>query len=103
MVMRNATLTFCMCLEKPYFKSKPKDITVLVGDSARFDCEVDGMPIPAVRWYRQDAQMPKSHEQVNNSLRIKEAKQEDEGLYFCQVENTVGTIRASALLSVHCK
>jgi len=79
-------------------------VTVLVGESAIFNCGVDGIPTPSIDWYRQDAQMPKDRaERIVGGLKIRDARPEDEGLYFCQSSNELGSVRASASLSVHCK
>jgi hypothetical protein len=48
--------------------------------------------------------MPKDREdRIVGGLKIRDARPEDEGLYFCQSSNELGSVRASALLSVHCK
>ncbi|CAG7832052.1 unnamed protein product [Allacma fusca] len=88
--------------QKPYFTREPEDVTVLVGDAATFYCQVEGMPEPEVQWYRQDAGMPNGRaDRIDGGLRIKDTRPEDEGLYFCQASNDLGSVRASALLSVH--
>jgi len=79
-------------------------VSILVGESAIFNCDVDGIPTPSIDWYRQDAQMPKDRaERIVGGLKIRDARPEDEGLYFCQSSNELGSVRASASLSVHCK
>lgn len=79
-------------------------MTVMVGESAIFNCAVDGIPTPSMDWYRQDAQMPKDRaERIVGGLKIRDARLEDKGLYFCQSSNELGSIRASARLTVYCK
>jgi hypothetical protein len=79
-------------------------VTTLVGNTAVFNCDVRGMPLPEVSWYRQDANMPMGRtESIDGGLRIKEVRPEDEGLYFCQAINDLGSIRASAKLTVLCE
>lgn len=96
---------FSLVSEKPYFSQEPEDSIVLVGDTASFQCEVRGMPQPEVNWYRQDTNMPAGGraEPIDGGLRIRDARLEDEGLYFCQANNELGSVRAAARLSVYCK
>jgi len=92
------------CSEKPGFTQEPEDVTILIGSTAEFTCDVRGMPLPEVSWYRQDANMPMGRfESIDGSLRIKDVRPEDEGTYFCQASNDLGSIRASARLAVLCK
>jgi len=104
MILKYGFFRLLLFTEKPYFKEEPQDITVHLGDSAIFHCDVDGMPTPTIDWYRQDAQMPKDRaDRIVGGLKIRDARPEDEGLYFCQSSNELGSVRASALLSVHGK
>lgn len=95
----------CWFTEKPYFSQQPEDVTVLVSEDASLLCDVRGMPPPEVSWFRQDSNMPSGGrtEPIDGGLKIKEARMEDEGIYFCQANNDLGSIRAAARLTVHCK
>ncbi|XP_035715206.1 roundabout homolog 2 isoform X2 [Folsomia candida] len=89
--------------QKPYFSQQPEDVTVLVSEDASLLCDVRGMPPPEVSWFRQDSNMPSGGrtEPIDGGLKIKEARMEDEGIYFCQANNDLGSIRAAARLTVH--
>jgi hypothetical protein len=100
----NKLLFVCCPTEKPYFSQEPEDVTVLVGDTATLQCHVRGMPPPEVKWYRQDSNMPAGRtELIDGVLRIKDSQPEDEGLYFCEASNDLGSVRAAARLTLHCK
>lgn len=90
---------------KPFFKEKPKDVTVLVDGNVEFQCKVGGDPLPNILWRRDDGKMPIGRAQIQDdkSLRIEHVVPGDEGLYICEAENVVGTISARASLLVHCK
>ena len=42
-------------------------------------------------------------ERMKGGLRITDVRPEDQGLYFCQANNDLGSVRASAHLSVYCE
>ncbi|VDN17899.1 unnamed protein product [Gongylonema pulchrum] len=67
----------------PSFTKTPLDITVDSGATAKFKCEAEGQPQPALFWSRE-GQQPS-----------------DEGEYICQAKNPAGSINTSAHLSVH--
>lgn len=95
---------YLLSAEKPHFTHEVEDVTALIGDIASLHCEVRGMPPPEISWFRQDANMPGGRtEPIDGGLRIKDVRPEDEGMYFCQASNDLGSIRAGARLTVYCK
>ena len=34
----------------PYWENKPEDVNVVINDSGELDCQVAGVPLPAVTW-----------------------------------------------------
>ncbi|XP_037517477.1 protein sax-3-like [Rhipicephalus sanguineus] len=88
---------------KPYFVRVPEDVTSLAEESVEFQCKVNGDPKPTVTWRRQDGKMPvgRAYVQEDKSLHIKNVALPDEGTYICESENIVGSVSASATLTVH--
>lgn len=88
---------------KPYFTIEPRDITVLSGRDAEFECQVDGDPAPKILWRREDGKMPTGRAQIldTKSLKINNVMSQDEGIYICDAENVIGGISARASLVVH--
>ncbi|XP_040355859.1 roundabout homolog 1 [Ixodes scapularis] len=88
---------------KPYFVRVPEDVTTIADDSVEFQCKVNGDPKPTVTWRRQDGKMPvgRAFIQEDKSLRIQNVSPMDEGTYICESENFVGSVSASASLTVH--
>lgn len=85
--------------------TEPKDVTVHTGQTAEFECKVSGDPKPNIYWEREGSKMPFGRAQIldNKSLRIINVMAQDEGLYVCNAENDVGSEKAKASLTVHCK
>ncbi|XP_076310348.1 roundabout homolog 1-like isoform X3 [Tachypleus tridentatus] len=88
---------------KPYFIREPQDISTLTDKNVEFECKVGGDPRPNVTWRRKDGNMPNGRAEMgeDKSLRIKHVFPSDEGTYICEAENPVGSISASATLTVH--
>lgn len=85
--------------------AEPKDLTVHTGQTAEFECKVGGDPKPNIYWEREGGKLPFGRAQIldNKSLRIIHVMAQDEGLYVCNAENDVGSEKAKASLTVHCK
>ena len=89
-------------LVKPHFIIKPEDITALANEIAEIHCKVGGDPIPNVSWRREGGQISsqryffvgafcfclainhffpnRASITENNSLRIVNVTEEDEGV-----------------------
>ncbi|KAJ7996920.1 hypothetical protein DPEC_G00223500 [Dallia pectoralis] len=89
-------------LAKPVFVLKPQDVSVEIGESARFSCEAKGDPKPAVKWSREQGSLPNGRYLVNpdQSLQIHFVTPEDSGKYTCTAVNDVGVVSSSAQLLV---
>ncbi|XP_076367130.1 roundabout homolog 2-like isoform X3 [Tachypleus tridentatus] len=88
---------------KPFFIREPKDISTLADTNVEFACKVGGDPRPNIAWRRKDGKMPSGRAEMreDKSLRIKHVFPADEGIYICEAKNPVGSISASATLTVH--
>jgi hypothetical protein len=97
----------CAITVKPFLIRGPQDAVIPAGGSVEFQCRVGGEPVPDVFWRRTAAggNMPLSRVHIleDRSLRVEAVIPEDEGEYSCQADNAVGTVTASATLTVHCK
>lgn len=92
---------------KPFLIKGPTDAISLAGNSVEFQCRVGGDPLPDVLWRRTAGagNMPlgRVHILEDRSLRLENVTPEDEGEYSCEADNAVGTVTASATLTVYCK
>ncbi|XP_070606360.1 roundabout homolog 1 isoform X2 [Erythrolamprus reginae] len=89
-------------LERPSFVKRPSNLAVTVEDSAEFNCEARGDPVPTVRWRKDDGELPKSRYEIrdDHTLKIRKVMAGDMGSYTCVAENMVGKAEASATLTV---
>lgn len=83
-----------------------KDQVINEGSSIVFKCRVIGKPVPAAQWFKgPNIIKPSKFFQMSRdgeyySLRITEAFPEDEGVYKCELGNSLGKITTSANLRV---
>ncbi|XP_013919526.1 PREDICTED: roundabout homolog 1 isoform X6 [Thamnophis sirtalis] len=89
-------------LERPSFVKRPSNLAVTVDDSAEFNCEARGDPVPTLRWRKDDGELPKSRYEIrdDHTLKIRKVMAGDMGSYTCVAENMVGKAEASATLTV---
>ncbi|XP_072850122.2 roundabout homolog 1 isoform X1 [Pogona vitticeps] len=89
-------------LERPSFVKRPSNLAVTVDDSAEFNCEARGDPVPTVRWRKDDGELPKGRYEIrdDHTLKIRKVMAGDMGSYTCVAENMVGKAEASATLTV---
>ena len=87
----------------PAVSRPPQDVTALVGSDVNFECGTTGDPAPHVTWRMQDGVLPAGRTRLTDNrsgLRIERVSASDSGRYVCHVENSVGTMTVSALLTV---
>ncbi|XP_032076067.1 roundabout homolog 1 isoform X2 [Thamnophis elegans] len=89
-------------LERPSFVKRPSNLAITVDDSAEFNCEARGDPVPTLRWRKDDGELPKSRYEIrdDHTLKIRKVMAGDMGSYTCVAENMVGKAEASATLTV---
>lgn len=92
---------------KPTFSSVIKDVEVVEGSAARFDCKIEGYPDPEVVWFKDDQPIKETrHFQIdydedgNCSLVISEVSGDDDAKYTCKAMNSVGEATCTAELIV---
>jgi len=83
----------------------PENISIVAGEEIRLGCVVGGRPPPEVRWWRQNGQIPGNRVVVNDNsvLTVRNVVPDDEDVYVCQAENSVGSVQAFANVQIHCK
>uniref|UniRef100_A0A1A8JH97 Roundabout, axon guidance receptor, homolog 2 n=1 Tax=Nothobranchius kuhntae TaxID=321403 RepID=A0A1A8JH97_NOTKU len=94
--------------ERPTFVQRPVNQVVLVDESVEFRCQVQGDPPPALRWKKEDADIPRGRYDIRYDredflLRIKKASVSDQGTFLCVAENRVGKAEASAYLTIRAR
>ncbi|XP_055070840.2 myosin light chain kinase, smooth muscle isoform X2 [Misgurnus anguillicaudatus] len=94
-------------LMKPTFNTVIKDVEVVEGSAARFDCKIEGYPDPEVVWYKDEQPIKETrHFQIdydedgNCSLIISEVSGDDDAKYTCKAMNSVGEATCTAELIV---
>ncbi|MGH0129896.1 UNVERIFIED_CONTAM: hypothetical protein FKN15_029238 [Acipenser sinensis] len=100
---RDSEIAELTVLERPNFVKRPSSQSVLVDESVEFRCEARGDPVPAVRWRKEDGDLPKGRFEIrdDHTLKIRRVTGADVGSYSCIAENMVGKTEASATLTVH--
>nr|XP_046259562.1 myosin light chain kinase, smooth muscle isoform X2 [Scatophagus argus] len=105
---------FLECLEyeqktecKPTFSTVIKDVEVVEGSAARFDCKIEGYPDPEVVWYKDDQPIKETRhfqidydEEGNCSLVISEVSGDDDAKYTVKAVNSLGEATCTAELLV---
>lgn len=90
----------------PFFTKKIKPCRAFENDSARFEVEFDGDPLPSVTWYREDFPITSSPDlkiytfSTKSILVLRQVFMEDSGVFSVIAENRGGTAKCSANLVV---
>lgn len=92
--------------EPPEFYKRLQPVDCYEGDTIRLVCQIIGKPQPTVEWFKDDRPIfvnwraMTEYEKDVCTLKIKDAKHDDEGVYKCVVENTHGSVSSSAEVTV---
>ena len=81
------------------------ETTVNQSQTAILKCSADGNPTPQITWSKMNSRLPVGRHKVESSgaLNLKDVRPEDEGVYSCEAKNLLGSVNASAKLTVQCK
>ena len=92
-------------ISAPSLLQRPVETTVNESQTTILKCTAAGNPPPKVTWFKVNSTLPVGRHVVESSgaLIFQDVRPEDEGQYTCKAENLLGTINASARLSVQCK
>lgn len=87
----------------PKFRKRPSNQYAHTKGDVEFQCDVNGMPEPTVRWIKNgDVLIPSEYFQIvdGHNLRILGLLNTDDGMYQCFAENAVGNTQSSAQLII---
>lgn len=90
---------FCFA-DQPKILSAPSSQQVVEGNGAILFCNATGYPDPNITWTKQGNEIVLSMLEV---LNLTSLMREDNGtVYTCIVQNYLGTVKASAMVTVFC-
>ena len=89
----------------PSLLQSPVKTTVNQSQTAILKCSADGYPTPQVTWSKLNSRLPVGRHVVESSgaLILKYVRPGDEGVYSCKAKNLLGSVDASAKLTVQCR
>lgn len=81
------------------------DVTALLHNTVTLECEVRGVPLPAITWYKNgDAILSSRQAQYvdrGHFLKISRVQESDSGHYTCRVTSVAGTAEKAYELDVY--
>lgn len=90
----------------PFFTKKIQPCRAFENDSAKFEVEFDGDPLPTIKWFREDFPITSSPDlkiytfSTKSILVLRQVFMEDSGVFSVVAENRGGTAKCSANLVV---
>jgi len=92
-------------LSAPSLLQPPVRTTVNESQTAILKCTADGNPPPQVAWSKLNSSLPVGRHVAESSgaLIVKDVRPEDDGVYSCRAKNLLGSVNATAKLTVQCK
>ncbi|XP_068128625.1 protogenin [Hyperolius riggenbachi] len=101
---RNFTVAMAnlVVLAPPAFVERPESLTRPRAGTARFVCQVEGIPTPKISWLKNGIKIYSyGRTKINNGkLSITQISPEDDAVYQCMAENSCGSILSRARLTV---
>ena len=102
--------SFTNAMEPPVFLKSVRSVTIATGETALFDCRIDGKPNPDVNWYIDDklVEVPleavtliDDEEQNTYALVMNELSAFDDGkIIRCVIVNGAGSAESTATLNI---
>lgn len=100
-IMSNATL---IVLEPPHFVNAMENKETKAGESVIIRCMVSGSPKPTLRWLKDKEAIKRTERHFftaeDQLLIIENVHMSDEGLYECEITNSLGMVKDSLKLRV---
>uniref|UniRef100_A0A0B7BSV9 Uncharacterized protein n=1 Tax=Arion vulgaris TaxID=1028688 RepID=A0A0B7BSV9_9EUPU len=84
----------------------PRTLDVVLGESLKLDCAVQGYPIPLVTWHKGDRELVYSQRHriilcgTLHTLEIPQVMALDKGEYIVRATNTYGTVESSCYVNI---
>lgn len=102
---KTAPAAMLKVLAPPTIVRGPQDSEVIEGEGIDLPCDVTGDPKPIVAWSRDNGILPDGRTRVllDNTLRIEDARPEDQGRYICKAHNEGGNVSVAVKLFVYGK
>jgi len=73
------------------FDEEPEDISIAVGQTARFGCSALGVPSPRALWFKDNQPLSVDESRMtilpSGSLEITKIRDTDQGVYKCHISN----------------
>ena len=92
-------------ISAPSLVQRPVGTRANESQTAILKCTADGNPPPKVTWSKLNSSLPAGRHVVEPSgaLIVKDVRPGDDGVYSCRAENLLGSVNATAKLTVQCK
>ena len=92
-------------ISAPSLVQRPVGTKANENQTAILKCTAHGNPPPKVTWFKLNSSLPAGRHVIDPSgaLFVKDVRPGDGGVYSCRAENLLGSVNASAKLTVQCK
>ena len=92
-------------ISAPSLLQRPTETTINESQTAILKCSANGNPLPKVEWSKLNSSLPAGRYVIEPSgaLILRNVRPGDEGVFSCRAENLLGSVKASANLTVQCK
>ena len=82
----------------PTIERSPEHAAVEIGRTVQISCFASGVPNPEIKFYHDNVEVVLNNRvfQVGSFLVITDVTVSDQGTYYCQATNVVGTVRSSS-------
>ncbi|XP_068726896.1 uncharacterized protein [Montipora capricornis] len=86
----------------PSLLQPPTETTINESQTAILKCSANGNPLPKVEWSKLNSSLPAGRYVIEPSgaLILRNVRPGDEGVFNCRAENLLGSVKASAKLTV---
>jgi hypothetical protein len=103
-------LILTLNLDLPSFIKKPTDTTVVLGKPLKIECEISGIPLPEITWFKDNEPLIENERISTESktkglfiLTFKVSEKIDCGTYTVRLHNDSGDTDANFVLTIHGK